>query len=334
MRSKKNVETTKLKEGEYLEKQFDNYIDMATSAVDWTLFCSYQLQPIFSEGIHKVLQLPSMQLAYTNMLGGIMFDYVAPEECITLSVMKNISKKACIDQMKLETDMIAVVDDKKVYNFMCSDQVEIFDISLNQNADPRLLKKLSQAVDRYYIDSEQKIASLAEGFISTYAEAETALDAETSLQIEKQFTEVLLDLLDTQEAQTAHFTKSEKIALKIKNDFFKHMDRTMSIEDLAKKYTISMKSLQNAFKSLYGLRPNKFIRLLKLNLAHHDLIQNDSTHTSVLKIAWKWGFKHMGRFSKYYKELFGENPSVTLKSSKPHINGMKTHCVERKEEIL
>jgi AraC-like DNA-binding protein len=334
MRSKKNVETTKLKEGEYLEKQFDNYIDMATSAVDWTLFCSYQLQPIFSEGIHKVLQLPSMQLAYTNMLGGIMFDYVAPEECITFSVMKKISQKACINQMKLETGMIAVVNDKKVYNFICSSQVEIFDISLNKNANPTLIKQLTQAVDRYYVDSEKRITSLLESFFATYTEAEEPLDAETSRQIEKQITEALFTLLDTQEAQTPRFTKSEKIVLKIKNDVFKHMDRTMSVEDLAKKYTISMKSLQNAFKSLYGLKPNTFMRLLKLNLVHHDLMRNDSTQSSVLEIARKWGFKHMGRFSKYYKELFGENPSVTLKSPKPQINGMNAHCVERKEEVL
>ena len=79
MRSKKNVETTKLKKGETLKKEFDTYVDMAENAVDWTLFCSYQLKPNFLEGIYKILQLPSMQIAYTNMEGGIMFDYVAPE---------------------------------------------------------------------------------------------------------------------------------------------------------------------------------------------------------------------------------------------------------------
>jgi len=41
----------------------------------------------------------------------------------------------------------------------------------------------------------------------------------------------------------------------------------------------------------------------------------------------------MGRFSKFYTELFGENPSVTLKSKSTSIDGMSTHCVERQEEI-
>ena len=334
MRSKKNVETTKLKKGEILKKEFDNYAGMAESAVDWTLFCSYQLKPNFSEGIYKILQLPSMQIAYTNMEGGIMFDYVAPEDCITFSLMKNISKKACIDQMKLETGMISVVNDKKIYNLICSAQVEILDISLNENADPTLLKKLSQAVDKYYIDSDHKITTLIKGFITKFSDSNTPLDTQTSMEIEKQITEAMLKLLDVQEAQTPYFTKSEKIALEIKQKLFKHMDGKMNINSLAKDYTITTKSLQNAFRSLFDLTPNQFTRLLKLNLVHHELTHSNATNTSVMRIAQKWGFAHMGRFSKYYTELFGENPSITLKNINPLVDGMHTHCVERKEEIL
>ncbi len=336
MRSKKNVKTTTLEDGETLKQTFDNYVGMAENAVDWTLFCSYQLKPSHSEGIYKILQLPSMQIAYTKMDGGIMFDYVAPEKCITFSLMKEISKKAAIDHIKLETGMITVVDDKKKYNFMCSGPVEILDISLRKNADPGLIEKLTQAVDKYYIDPDLKITTLIKGFITEFITNETTLKRELSMQMQMQMqiTEAMLKLLEEQEAQTPHFTKSEMIALKIKQELFKHMDHTMSVETLAKNHNISVKSLQNAFKSLFGLRPNEYMRLLKLNLVHHELTQSNASHTSVLKIAGKWGFKHMGRFSKFYTELFGENPSVTLKSDSPLPDGMKEHCVERKEEML
>ena len=332
MRSKKNVETIKLKEGETLEQTFNNYVEMAGAAVDWTMFCSYQLQPNFTEGIYKIIQLPSMQIAYTDMTGGVMFDFVAPEGCLNLSVMKNISQKACIDEMKLDTGMIAVIDDKKIYNFMCSDRVELLDISLNKNAHPQLRKKLRQAVDKYYQDDDQKIAHFIKGIIDEFADNKT-MAPHTIKELENKVTETIITLLDTQESQTPHFTKSEKIALEIKQKLFKHMDGKMTIASLAKKYTLSSKSLQNAFRSLFDLTPNQFSRLLKLNLVHHELIQSTSSGTSVLKIARKWGFAHMGRFSKYYTELFGENPSVTLKTEKPQIDGMQIHCVERREEM-
>jgi AraC-like DNA-binding protein len=333
MRSKKIVETTKLAKGETLKKAFGNYVEMAENAVDWTLFCSYQLKPNFSEGIYKILQLPSMQIVYTDMRGGIMFDYVVPEECITFSVMKNISQKACIDQMKLETGMILVADDKKIYNFICSERVEFFDLSLNKNADPALVKKLKQAVDKYYHDGDGKITILIKDIINTHAE-DTTIDTHTSIDIEKKITEAMLVLIEAQEVQIPHFTRSEKIALEIKGRLFKHMDGKMTMASLSDEYTISVKSLQNAFRSLFDLSPNQFIRLLKLNLVHHELMQSHSSETSVLRVAQKWGFSHMGRFSKYYTELFGENPSVTLKTIIPRIDGMSILCVERKEEIL
>ena len=322
-----------MEKGETLKKEFDNYVEMASSAVDWTLFCSYQLQPNFTEGVYKILQLPSMQIAYTDMSGGVMFDFVAPEECITFSIMKHIANTACIDQMKLETGMIAVIDDKKVYNFMCSDRVILIDISLNKDANPKLRKKLQKAVDKHYQDDTQTLTLLLKGIIDKYAE-NTTLDTETSLQLETQVSGAMMQLIEKQEAQTPHFTKSQKIALEIKQKLFKHMDGKMTITSLAKEYTISSKSLQNAFRSLFDLTPNQFTRLLKLNLVHHELIHSQSTETSVMRVAQKWGFAHMGRFSQYYTELFGENPSVTLKTAKPQIDGMQVHCVERQEEIL
>jgi len=333
MRSKKNVETTKLKEGETLNKEFNNYVEMAENAVDWTLFCSYQLKPSHSEGYYKILQLPSMQIASTCIDGGIMFNFVVPEECITFSVLKHVKKKACIEQMKLETGMIAVIDDKKKYNILYSDTVEVFDISLNKKAHPELLKKLENAVDNYYIDTNQTVAKQLDNIVNRYAHT-TTINSEAGEDIEAEVTQSILNILNTQEAQTPHFTKSEKIAIEIKQKLFKHMDHTMSVETLAKNHNISVKSLQNAFKSLFGLRPNEYMRLLKLNLVHHELTQSNASHTSVQKVARKWGFRHMGRFSKYYTELFGENPSITLKNKNPLIHGINTHCVERQEEML
>jgi len=44
MRNKKTIETIKISEGEYLEREFDNYIGMVKGSSKWTLFCPYQLK--------------------------------------------------------------------------------------------------------------------------------------------------------------------------------------------------------------------------------------------------------------------------------------------------
>ena len=332
MRSKKNIETIKLDDGMYHEKRFTTYIDMAKYAVDWTIFCSYQLQPNAINGSYKILSLPSIQIAYTEASGGVMYDFVTPENCISFSIMQYVSNKVCVDQMKLKTDMIAIIDDQKIYNYLYNSKVKIFDVSIHKSAYPELIQKLTKAIDHYYIDTDKQLSILLTNILDEFNN-NISIDTKTSENIETKVTEAMLGLLDKQEMQIPHFTKSERIALKIKNQIFKHVDGNMSLEDLSKIYDISERSLQNSFKSLFDLKPKQFMRLLKLNLVHHELLINNKDDKTVQEIARKWGFMHMGRFSKFYTELFLENPSRTLQKANPLIDGMSEHCVERKEEI-
>ena len=111
------------------------------------------------------------------------------------------------------------------------------------------------------------------------------------------------------------------------------MDGKINIASLSEQHQVSQQTLQNSFKSLFGFTPQRFLRLLKLNLVHHDLREASTEKDSVSKVALKWGFMHMGRFSRYYTELFGENPSVTLKTYYFKENSMTSECTMRKEEI-
>ena len=72
----------------------------------------------------------------------------------------------------------------------------------------------------------------------------------------------------------------------------------MSIQSLTEQFKISDKTLENSFKSLFGITPKRFIDLLKLNRAHEDLQLATTQMTNVSDIATKWGFSHFGRFAK------------------------------------
>ena len=332
MKSKKSINTVQMQKDEYLEKSFNTYKDLAKHAVDWTLFCPYSLEQTSFSGVVKILSLPSMQIMYSEMEGSIMFDLVVPEDCITFSVMKYIANKASVDEIKLSTNMIAVINDKQKYNFMHKGYVAIFDVSVNKNADPLLLEALSKAVNYYFIDTNKNILTILEHFINRFSN-KNFLEHEVSMNIEHEITKAMLRLTYEQEKNIPHFTKSERIAIRIKKQLFLHMDANVSISSLAKEYNISERSLQNSFRSLYDITPVQFIRLLKLNHVHHELIEKNAKDSSVIRTAQKWGFKHMGKFSQHYKVLFGQNPSTTLKSSNQMINDMHKECVQRQEEM-
>jgi AraC-like DNA-binding protein len=124
----------------------------------------------------------------------------------------------------------------------------------------------------------------------------------------------------------------EVAAFSVMEKFFSHMDGRFDSRELAALYGITPVTLQNGFKTLTGFTLQKFFRILKLNLAHSELVASAKGEKTVSQIASRWGFTHLGRFSGYYKELFGESPSETLAKRRPY-NAIESNCVARREEM-
>ena len=83
---------------------------------------------------------------------------------------------------------------------------------------------------------------------------------------------------------------------------------------------ICERTLQMATREAYGMTPNRWIRLTRLNSAFNDLNAGLSESQTVTSVCHHWGFNHMGRFAIEYKKLFGESPHVTLARAKERGN--------------
>ena len=330
MKNKELLQSKSLQAGEVLETEFSTYQEMAEHSPDWSLFCNYQLEPHGMEGKYKILELASMQVAHSDMVGGFMFSFEAPKDKICFSVIEYVEDKACFEKMKLRSGIIAVFDDRKVYNFMSNAKIRLLDVSIDKSVASPLIEKLIRSEQMHFIDTDNVIANLLHDILDTN---ETQVDKDVSSDIEDRVMTTMLSLVDDQEPQTSRLTKGENTAMDIRDQLFKHMDGKLNTSILAKQHEVTTQTLQNSFKSLFGYTPQLFLRLLKLNLVHHELYESNERDRTVLRIAQKWGFDHMGRLSGYYKALFGETPSVTLKEEDHEDDGMRLGCVERKEEL-
>jgi AraC-like DNA-binding protein len=85
------------------------------------------------------------------------------------------------------------------------------------------------------------------------------------------------------------------------------------LQSLSRATGLSPRTLQRTFQAELGLCPQEWFRIERLNRVHDDLL-NGSHVESVTQIATRWGFFHLGRFAYYYRDLFGETPSETLRS--------------------
>ena len=70
-------------------------------------------------------------------------------------------------------------------------------------------------------------------------------------------------ITETSSLKEAKLTKGEKTALAIRDQVYHHMDGKVNIDAFAKQYQVSIQTLENAFKSLFGFTPKKFLQLLK-----------------------------------------------------------------------
>lgn len=89
-----------------------------------------------------------------------------------------------------------------------------------------------------------------------------------------------------------------------------------TVAELSAYLKMSRRGLHHAFMNVLGINIATFLRYVRLHGVRKELLRADPAD-SVTRIACKWGFWHMGMFSSYYKALFGELPSTTLRRSPP-----------------
>lgn len=89
----------------------------------------------------------------------------------------------------------------------------------------------------------------------------------------------------------------------------------ISIGDLAAIAGVSARTLQHSFRQHRGISPMQFLRDIRLQCVHRDLLWDGNIRT-VAEAAVRWGFFHFGRFAAAYTQRHGESPSATLRRSR------------------
>ena len=91
-----------------------------------------------------------------------------------------------------------------------------------------------------------------------------------------------------------------------------HTDEPLSMLDVCRRVGACRRKLNYCFQEALGTSPVKYLRAVRLNGVRRELLAGA---TSVQDAAARWGFWHLGQFSREYKAQFGELPSLTLRGA-------------------
>jgi AraC-like DNA-binding protein len=81
---------------------------------------------------------------------------------------------------------------------------------------------------------------------------------------------------------------------------------------LAARTHVSVRSLQQGFRSHLDVSPMEYVRQVRLRRAHQELLDSDPSSVTVSSVANRWGFTNAGRFAAAHMQRYGESPSKTL----------------------
>ncbi|MAS91750.1 MAG: hypothetical protein CMO55_01025 [Verrucomicrobiales bacterium] len=101
-------------------------------------------------------------------------------------------------------------------------------------------------------------------------------------------------------------------ASKVIDFISRNPDCLLTIEDLARKFSISSRQLHRQFKELLGITPQEFVLRSRIHAAAATLRSSDE---SIASVSEKFGFCDQSAFTKRFQKVIGITPAKYRKNS-------------------
>ena len=92
-----------------------------------------------------------------------------------------------------------------------------------------------------------------------------------------------------------------------------NLGKLNQVADVCAAMGVTQRTLVRAFRAVHGTTPSHRLRMLRLTEARDALLSVRARTETVTDVAMRLGFVQLGRFAADYRDVFGENPSETLR---------------------
>ena len=207
---------------------------------------------------------------------------------------------------KLELDYVATVFLRE--HFLKSFQT-LTGIEPNANILTSRLTQTSSTLQRHY--AHQVLDIMRQIIAQPKLLQDNNIQRLICSQLIKLTVDIINPMLSTPEPIN-QFNKRQQGINRVVEYIREHCQQLPDITQLCQIAQLSERSLQYGFKERFGITPVHYLRVIRLNGAHKQLLTLEKSTMSVAQIALNWGFVEFGRFSRDYKALFDQLPSQTL----------------------
>ena len=158
------------------------------------------------------------------------------------------------------------------------------------------------------------LRSIRAGKVDSQLLTEPALLNEMQFEIPRLLIKALVSL----DASTGIFaTRKRDRAIKEAEKYIaRFAHEPITVRDVCVAAKVSERTLQYGFLEYFGVTPKAYLTAFRLTGVRRELKEADPCNESVIEIAGRWGFWHVGSFAADYRKQCGELPSQTLRRYK------------------
>ena len=309
----------------WVDVEFDDYEQFNTALRDWYIDFHQLDGGTFYSRVRQVI-LPEIQVGHTKLDSHLDQKGDSPDDMWSFVILgKESSMFNFNHQMTQSTSTMLIYSPGHEVNAVSTTGFEVYVLSverthLNKIATAlglnKIEKKLSK-IDRVelYEDQANRLREQLQNILTSVSKMENKVST-------AQEREIFLNLLPTQFFKALHqhmdcaplkvFKSKHLSYMEARAYIHTNLHQPLTIDEIAKKFDILERTLRNHFQEELGISPKQYLSTIRLQKVRREL-KNKKEKVNIEGVARKFGFTHMGQFSKRYKDFFGELPSETLK---------------------
>ena len=121
----------------------------------------------------------------------------------------------------------------------------------------------------------------------------------------------------------------QQIARGVHAYLLQHYAEMVRMGEVCRELGVGLRTLQRCFREYFQISPFGYLKLLRHDQAHRELLAGHPATHRVADVATRHGFTHLGRFAVEFRKLFGELPRETLKRRPTLSIAMPTRLAAR-----
>lgn len=135
--------------------------------------------------------------------------------------------------------------------------------------------------------------------------------------VKDDFLPLLISQIPTKRNSKCFLKPSRRVKLiaQAEKEMLAHLEKPLSLKQLAQNLGSSSSALSYGFQDLFGLSPMRYLKVRRLNAVRECLKASETEHCTIAILASQFGFYSPSHFTRDYKAMFGELPSQTLQNT-------------------